>query len=141
LAESLLGKDFAKSGDIGGWIGSFMQSFAVAHTGGIVGQPTGQARVVSPLLFANAPRYHTGGLPGLMPGEVPIIAQKGEEILSRNDPRNSMNGGGSGGGAGVRIVNVIDPDLVQDYMSSASGEEAILNVLSRRRGDVQSIIG
>ena len=41
-------------------------------------------------IFAGAARYHAGGVAGLRPDEVPIIAQAGETILPRGaltDPR------------------------------------------------------
>lgn len=50
-------------------------------------------KAVSPFAFIGAPRYHAGGFPGLAPDERPIIAQVGEEVLRRNDPRNRLNGG------------------------------------------------
>lgn len=137
LAKKLLGDSFGKTGDLGGLIGALIAG--IHHTGGIAGQPS-QTRAVSPLLFAGAQRYHTGGFPGLAPSEVPAILQRGEEVLTRNDPRNALNGGDQAAKPQVRIVNVIDPAMVQDYMTSASGEDAILNVLSRRRSDVQAIV-
>ena len=33
--------------------------------------------------FLGAPRFHQGGMIGLRPGEVPIIAERGERILPR----------------------------------------------------------
>ncbi|MDD9993223.1 MAG: hypothetical protein OXP75_15610 [Rhodospirillales bacterium] len=55
----------------------------VRHAGGVVGQPGGVTRRVPAGLFAFAPRYHQGGVAGLRPDEVPIIAQAGEVILPR----------------------------------------------------------
>lgn len=104
------------------------------HSGGVVGQGGGPTRQVPAWMFAGAPRYHSGGMVGLKAGEVPAILQTGEEVLSRSDPRNAANGGGGGG---TRIVNVIDPSLVQDYMTSAAGERVILNVIERNRGAVR----
>ncbi len=110
----------------------------VKHTGGIAGG-AGESRRVNPALFLAAPRYHIGGIAGLRPGEVPAILQAGEEVLTRNDPRHVANGGGGGGNA-VRVVNVIDPNLVQDYMSSSSGEQTILNVMQRNAGTIKQIL-
>lgn len=104
----------------------------VNHAGGMAG--TGPTRQVPAWMFAGAPRYHSGGMVGLKAGEVPAILQTGEEVLSRSDPRNAANGGGGGG---TRIVNVIDPNMVQDFMSSAAGERVILNVIERNRGAVR----
>ncbi len=73
-------------------IGSLF-SPGVAHQGAVVGQSGGLHRQLSKLEFAGAPRLHSGGLPGLRANEVPIIAERGEEVLSRRDPRNVLNGG------------------------------------------------
>jgi hypothetical protein len=61
-----------------------------AHRGGIAGALTDQ-RLVPAALFAGAPRYHRGGLAG---DEVPAILRRGEEVLTRADPRHRENGGG-----------------------------------------------
>ena len=58
------------------------------HAGGVVGAPGGVKRAVPPEVFAGARRYHRGGLAGMLrPDEVPIIAQRGERILSRAEAR------------------------------------------------------
>lgn len=110
-------------------------SVGVQHTGGMAG--SGPRRAVDPLLFLGAPRYHSGGMVGLKSDEVPAILQKGEEVLSRNDPRNQANGGG---GAGTRIINVIDPSLVSDYMTSSAGEKTVLNILQRNPGALRQVL-
>ena len=55
---------------------------------------------------------------GLSPDEVPIIAQKGEEMLTRDDPRHMLNGGGASEGkssdGGTTIINTFDPEEVMD---------------------------
>ena len=54
------------------------------HAGGPVGAPGGVRRHgVPPAVFAGAARYHGGGIAGLRPDEVPIIAQAGETVLPR----------------------------------------------------------
>jgi hypothetical protein len=63
----------------------------VLHSGGVVGA-AGQSRQVSATLFVGAPRFHSGGVIGA--NERPIIAEVGEEVLRRDDPRHRMNGGG-----------------------------------------------
>lgn len=54
------------------------------HDGGIVGGPPTFTRAVHPGLFSGAPRYHSGGIAGLRPDEVPAILQRGERVLSRS---------------------------------------------------------
>jgi len=79
--------------------------FPVGHAGGVLGRDRFPMRRVPALAFAGAPRLHTGGLLGLGPDEVPIIAQRGEEVLTRSDPRHRDNVGATGG---VSIVYNID---------------------------------
>src|SRR5690606_10925423 len=78
-------------GGIFGFVGGL---FGMAHTGGIIGQGGLASKRVNPMVFASAQRYHSGGIVGLREGEVPIIAMKEEEVLTRDDPRHSLNGGG-----------------------------------------------
>ena len=71
---------------IGGSIGSggfFGDLFgSIFHEGGVVGETTPQRQVPS-YVFAGAPRYHSGGIAGLMPGELPAILQRGEVVLPK----------------------------------------------------------
>lgn len=56
----------------------------ILHSGGVAGSDGyGHGRSVSPSLFAGAPRYHSGGVAGLKPGEIPAILQRGEVVLPR----------------------------------------------------------
>jgi hypothetical protein len=81
-------------------------SVGVHHTGGIAGA-AGTSRNVNPMLFGMAPRYHSGGIAGLNPGEVPAILQAGEEVLPTSDPRHRRNGGlKAGGGDNNVVVNI-----------------------------------
>ncbi len=73
------------------------------HTGGIVGGPA-VAHAVPALAFAGAPRYHSGGLAGLKPNEVPAILQRGEEVLTTQDPRHRDNLGGGGFTINMTVV-------------------------------------
>ena len=57
--------------------------YPVGHAGAIAGAAGGVRRAVPPALFAGAERYHAGGIAGLRPDEVPIIAERGEAILPR----------------------------------------------------------
>lgn len=96
-----IAKDLA-SMSIKWMMGSFMQKkgmgVATRHTGGTIGSSMGMNKTVSPLLFAGAPKFHTGGVVGqkLLPSEVPIIAKKGEVVLTPEQARvmGKRNGGG-----------------------------------------------
>jgi lambda family phage tail tape measure protein len=56
----------------------------VAHSGGVIGADALVTRSVHPGVFASAPRFHSGGI---VRGEVPIIAQEGEAVLTRGQMR------------------------------------------------------
>lgn len=66
-------------------------STSVKHSGGMV-ESAGASRSVPMSLFAGAPRFHNGGM--LAPDEVPIIAQKGERVLNREETKAYNSGRG-----------------------------------------------
>lgn len=122
-----------------------------SHNGGIVGDKSSgsgfQNRGTVPASwFAGARRYHSGGFPGLRPDEVPTILQKGEQVLSKDDPDNALNGGRgmTGGGSApdaYRFVLVDDRASVPEAMNSSEGEKVIMQFLRRNRASVKSILG
>lgn len=79
--------------------------YQACHVGGFVGVPT-QVAYGPASLFANAPKFHSGGWLG--PGERPIIAKEGELILNEAQQKRvagRMNGG----------VNVTVPVIVENH--------------------------
>jgi len=60
-----------------------------ADIGGVAGDDAPRRQVPS-YVFAGAPRYHSGGIAGLMPGEIPAILQRGEVALPKDAGRTSM---------------------------------------------------
>ena len=111
------------------------------HTGGIVGA-SGPTRTVSPLAFAAAARYHSGGIAGLAPDEVPTILRKGEEVLTESDPRHRNNGGmGAAGKTEVKVVNTIDPgSFVSEGLNTKPGQQAFMNFIRANKAAVRSAI-
>lgn len=75
--------------------GGFATIFpGIFHAGGLVGKDGGgSGRAVSSAVFAGAPRYHSGGVAGLKPGEVPAILQKGEVVIPNGATSRSASGG------------------------------------------------
>lgn len=132
-----------QAGAFGGTVAELVTA-AVKHTGGVVGAASGVSRGVSASWFAGAPRYHTGGVAGLAPGEYPAILQKGEEVLTKNSPRNVLNGGLQQGAAksdqGVRFVLVDDRSKVPEAMSSSEGERVIVQALRRNAATIKQIL-
>lgn len=123
LVESLFGGLLGTQTGGPGLIQTGLQSlFKLFHDGGVVGAPGGQQRAVPALAFAGAPRFHDGGLPGLKRNEVPAILERGEEVLTRRDPRNVLNGGlrgaveRAGAGGTVELKLVIDERAMNTRM-------------------------
>jgi len=119
---------------------------AVLHSGGAVGGRANRTRDVSTNWFANAPRFHDGGLPGLKSDEVPAILQKGEQVLSKDDPNNILNGAGQQAAApaqpmGIKIVNTFDAaDVVSQGLSTGAGEQAVINVVKSNRSAIKNLL-
>ena len=89
--SSAFGTTAISSGNV---FGTASGSVGVAHTGGVVGHDAFAQRMASPSWFAGADRFSAGGIAGLGPDEVPIIAHRDEEIIRADDPRHRNNGGG-----------------------------------------------
>lgn len=122
---------------------------AAKHNGGMVGSSTTggmQNRPMQAGWFANAPRFHSGGLPGLKSDEVPAILQKGEQVLSKDDPNNILNqnrssAGSSGAPSSMRFVLVDDRTKVPEAMNTPEGEQAVLQILQRNAPTVRQMVG
>ncbi|MFN0186022.1 MAG: tape measure protein, partial [Aquabacterium sp.] len=108
--EAVDGFKASGGGGGGGGIldGLFKFVLSLFHTGGVVGAGGGMRRAVplaAMLAFAQAPMYHSGGIAGLAPNEVPAVLEAGEEVLTTDDPRHIRNirrGGGAYGGLVVQ---------------------------------------
>lgn len=125
-------------GEMGGFIGAINSLFA--HSGGVVGSG-GTRKNVSPLAFAGAVRYHAGGIAGLKPNEVPTVLERGEEVLTRNDPRHVANGGAAVAPE-VKVVNTIDSgSFVSEGMNSGVGQTAMMNFIKANKGRIKGILG
>lgn len=128
---------------------AFGTLIGLGHTGGLVGSSrvgSGNAsRRVDPGIFAGAMRFHTGGVVGLRPGEVPIIAKRNEEVLTQDDPRHMFNQTGSPNGSGsgdVKIVNAFDSaSFLNEALATKVGERAILNFIRANPAAVKSALG
>ena len=98
-----LGEGFASAQTGGGSSGGSLFSWIASlfHEGGVVGGD-GTALRAPASLWADAPRYHDGGRLGR--DEVPIIAQLGEEVLTKQKRRTV--GQALAGAADPRPLNV-----------------------------------
>lgn len=95
--------------------GTFVTVF---HDGGTVGAAGVPSRFVSAEMFADAPRYHSGGIIG--PDERPIIAQVGERVLNRKEAADYARGGA----VTININGVRDPNEFRQSQSQITASLA-----------------
>ena len=97
------------------------------HTGGMAGQSSRRIRV-SQLLFGHAPRYHSGGIAGLKPDEVPAILLTGERVLSRRQTAmyDATVAAGSKAGRVTTPIVAIGDDAVANALAGAAGEDVVM---------------
>lgn len=121
----------------GGFWGAAVQAVgaSVNHDGGVIGS-TSRSRNVSAGMFTNAVRYHTGGVAGLKANEVPAVLERGEEVLTANDPRHRNNqGGGSNTGTAPTVnlknINLFDAaDMLETALADVNGQRVMLNYVN-----------
>ena len=121
------------------------------HSGGIVGSESTFTREVSPLLFAGAKRFHTGGVAG---DEVPIIAKRGEGVFTEGQMRALGSGSNSEmttllreiamgikAQRGTKVVNAIGKGAIANELSGSEGEQVIFNHIRRNPAAVRRMLG
>ena len=90
--------------------------------------------------------FEVGGTGGTDSQLVAFRATPGETVSvrtptqNRDEARQGGGSGASGAGSGVRIVNVLDPALVGDYLSSSEGEQVLVNVMRRNADSVRQVL-
>lgn len=114
---------------------------AANHSGGMAGAG-GVKRQLPALLFAGAPRYHSGGVAGLGADEVPAVLKKGEEVLTKNDPRHRYNGGlaAEGQRGNQRFIFIDDERRVEDYLNAPDSDEVFVQKIGRNAGAIRELI-
>jgi tape measure domain-containing protein len=129
----------AASGAGGGVWGGIINGLAnllggKMHSGGLVGAGGAQPMRVPAYVFANAPRYHSGGIAGMKPDEVATVLQRNEEVLTEDDPRHRFNGGGASGAPIVKLTNVNTFDIQEVagmVLQSAAFGPAVVNAVNK----------
>jgi len=154
LGKLLFG-DMDKTGNLGGWMGKLFGSFGgggggggavssgtpfssadlawleapMLHSGGLVtAGGWASSRMVPAGAFANAPRFHGGGLAG---DEVPAILQKGERVLTKEQQKSGRDSGGQR--PIVVNVNSSTGDPAEIRRSAAAGARTALGFMSGSR--------
>lgn len=139
----------------GGGTETYSESFdggvwSMNHNGGVIGASSAtQSRSgVSPRAFTGAPRYHSGGVVGgLRYDEQAAILQKGEEVLTKDNPRHAFNAGKSAGGSAtqpqnIKIMNMIDSgSVMSEGLATQEGTKAIINFVRANRASIKQVLG
>lgn len=122
---------------------SFSQYASLFHTGGVVGRGKAGGKKVNPLVFEGAVRYHSGGIAGLAPNEVPAVLQKGEEVITKNDPRHRDNANSSSSNQQpLTVINTFDPvEAMNLALSSSNGRKVLIKAMGREQRAVRRIGG
>jgi len=89
------------------------------HNGGIVGRDGTNPRTVPAAYFAKAPRFHDGGLV-LGADEMPIIAKRGERVLTEEQQR-AWNGSGGSVRVEVTVINNANANVRTEEGVGADG--------------------
>lgn len=70
--------------------------------------------------------------------------QRGEEVLTTNDPRH-INNLGKGGSQQqqqpIKQVLLLDPEAVPNAMQSRSGTKSILTVIRQNKETIKQVLG
>lgn len=68
------------------------------------------------------------------PGETIRVSTPAQD---REEARREQQAGGQAAQGGVRIINVLDPALVGDYLATPEGERVLVNMMRRNRGELK----
>lgn len=136
VAKALIMRALFGGGSGGGLLGGL---FGAMHEGGPVGAFSG-VRAVDPGVFSNAPRYHSGGVAGLAPDEVPAILQAGEVVI----PKGARRSGGVAAETGDTYnitIQAVDSQSFAKMLEKGKGtlENLIVNGI-QRGGSLRSAI-
>ena len=123
VAGGMFGASSAPSMDAAGPSAGVFGS--VFHGGGVVGEGSNSVRVVPSGLFVNAPRFHSGGIVG---DEVPIIAKRGEEVLTVEESLARRRGGSEQKTVQISIENRGRPAEVRDAQASFDPTRMFISV-------------
>lgn len=141
ILKSLSG--MAGGGGIMGSIGTAASGMVGQnHSGGMAGGGGGPKRAISVSAFSGAPKFHEGGVvPGLKGDEVPSILQKGEEVLTRADPRHILNGGGAAGPQGIRLIAVDDQrTATAEALKTPQGQQALIVAMRAQLPTIKQMV-
>lgn len=127
---------------IGGSTGGFGSLFF--HDGGIVGKGGSRKKVSGGEgSWIGAPKFHGGGGLGLKPDEYKAVLQRGEEVLTEDDPRhiNNVGKGSTPSAPTLKQVLVLDPAEIAGAMQGRAGEKTFMAFISANKQTIKQVLG
>ena len=100
--------------------------------------------------FATGGSFVVGGSGGVDSQQVSMRASPGERVtvstptqVRKGDELNKKNqkqGSGASEGNNIKILNVLDPNMLQDYLSTPAGERVLINTIQRNAGSIRNVM-
>lgn len=92
--------------------------------------------------FAFGGDFTVGGVGGTDSQLVAFRATPGEKVSVRTPHQEStQNSGGSQQGKGnVKVINVVDPNLLGDYLDTPEGGDVLVNAIRKKRGTLKPLL-
>lgn len=113
-----------------------------AFGGGAATATTGVEKGISPGALQSVSGARANGGP-VQANRSYLVGEEGPEILNTNRSGTIIpNGGGTGGAApvNVQVVNVDDPRKIPEAINDGSSDDAIINVLTRKKSAIQRLL-
>lgn len=114
----------ALGGALGGGGGGLLFP-QIGHTGAVIGS-SGTSRAVPVEAFSGAPRFHSGGMPGLRHDEVPFVGLRGEGVFTKAQMKALAPVSSGGGASQIQIAFSVDESgNILPLVKQVSGETAV----------------
>jgi len=92
--------------------------------------------------FQSGGAFKVGGSGGPDTQHVSFMATPGERVSIETPQQQKASSSSSQAESnGVNILNVVDPNMVEDYLSSPGGEKTYINFIQRNANSVKAAIG
>ena len=96
--------------------------------------------------FQNGGSFNVGGAGGIDNQLVAFRASPGERVTvetrqQQQSEQNEQRRGTQQEQVGIRIVNVTDPNMLADFLTSPAGERTLINTIQRNAASINSVLG
>ena len=100
--------------------------------------------------FATGGSFVVGGSGGVDSQQVSMRASPGEKVtvstptqVRKGDElnkKNQQNSSGTSNNDSIKIINMVDPNMLQDFLSTPAGERVLVNTIQRNSGAIRSVM-